>query len=430
MTDLATLGTHRFIDKDPQMNKIDEESLLAYLTAVCEEIAVGRYKKAKELFDLTKEGEHSALVRRIAEAFGMMLVKVEAREYHLEEINKKLRKAQVELAAAKERLAEENVNLKLNLREKFSPSAILGTSEGMKRLLGMIERVCAISSNVLITGETGTGKELVAKAIHYNSIRADKPFVAVNCSAIPEQIFESEIFGIEKGVATGVDKRMGKMEQAHGGTLFLDEIGDMPASCQAKMLRVLEEDRMERVGGRKPIAVDVRIIAATNKDLKSAVAEGGFRDDLFYRLNVVNLQIPPLRERREDIGLLAGHFLNQSAMKLGRQPMQLSPEAMETLTSYMWPGNVRELANEIERAVILAPCRMITLDDFSEEVRCRSRSREIARTKEPALSVKHNEVELIGRALADTGGNRTKAAQLLGISREGLRKKMKRYGMI
>lgn len=226
------------------MKKIDEKKLFTELAAVCEEIAKGRYKEAKQLFELTIEEKYPPLIARLAEAFGMMMVKVEAREYRLEGVIENLRNVQKELAASKERLAEENVNLRWNLREKFSPSGILGTSKGMGTLLSIIEKVSHVSSNVLITGETGTGKELVARAIHYNSRRADKPFVAINCSAVPAPIFESEIFGIEKGVATGVDKRMGKIEQAQGGTLFLDEIGDMPLACQAKMLRVIEENRV------------------------------------------------------------------------------------------------------------------------------------------------------------------------------------------
>lgn len=411
------------------MNNTDEKRLLGYLTAVCEEIADGRYKEARELFDLTRGDKYPELVARIAEAFGMMLVSVEAREYRLEQVNENLMQAQAELAAAMERLSTENVILKQNLRKQFSPSAIRGTSPGMKRLLGMIERISHISTNILISGETGTGKELVAKAIHYNSIRGDKPFVAINCSAIPEQIFESEIFGIEKGVATGVDKRIGKIEQAHEGTLFLDEIGDMPASCQAKMLRVLEEDRIERVGGRKPIPVDIRIIAASNKELKAAVERGEFRDDLFYRLNVINLRIPPLRERGEDIRLLASYFLNQCTMRLGRAPMQMSPEAMEKLLSYTWPGNVRELENEIERAAVLSPSRLITVDDLSEALRAHEECRENGRVQGSVMSVRENEMELIRNALADTNGNKTRAAQLLGISREGLRKKMMRHGI-
>ena len=407
------------------MKKLDERVLFTDLALVCEEIAKGRYKRAKQLFELTKEEKYPSLIARLAESFGMMMVKVEAREYHLEGVIENLRNAQKELAASRNKLAEENVNLRWNLREKFSPSGILGTSKGIGALLTMVEKVSHVSANVLITGETGTGKELVAKAIHYNSPRADKPFVAINCSAVPEPIFESEIFGIEKGVATGVDKRMGKIEQAQGGTLFLDEIADMPFACQAKMLRVIEEERVEPVGARKSIPVDVRILAATNKELRTEAEKGGFREDLFYRLHVINLHIPPLRERREDIRLLASHFLLEAVRRFGRDQMIFSPQAMEKLMAYSWPGNVRELRNEVERAVILAPSREISPDDLSQEVRA-DRS---AGPSEAGLSVRANEKELIRKALADSGGNRSEAARLLGISREGLRKKMKRYGI-
>ncbi len=401
------------------------DKLYTDLTVVCEEIARGRYDKARQLFELTKKGKYPRLISELAESFGMMMVKIEAREYHLEEVIENLKKVQKELASAKERLAKENVNLRQNLREKFSPSGILGNSKVIKTVLEVIEKVSHTSSTVLITGETGTGKELVAKAIHYNSIRSDKPFVAVNCSAVPESIFESEIFGIETGVATGVEKRIGKIEEAQGGTLFLDEIGDMPISCQAKMLRVLEEDRIERVGGRRSIPVDVRIVAASNKDLKTEVKRCAFRNDLFYRLNVVNLHIPPLRERKDDILLLANHFLRQSTRRLGRPDMQFSPEAMEVLTAYAWPGNVREMENEIERAAILASTQKITINDLSEGPRC---SGSEAPSK-VGLSVRTHEKELIKEALASTKGNKSEAARLLGVSREGLRKMMKRYEM-
>ncbi len=406
--------------------KTNQEKLFAHLASVSEAIAKGHYTKAKQLFELTKKGKYPPMVAKLAEAFGMMMVKVEAREFHLEELVDSLKKAQKELSEAKERLAKQNVNLRQNLREKFSPSDILGRSRAIRDILAKIEKMAHTSAGVLITGETGTGKELVAKALHYNGPRGDKPFIAINCSAVPEQIFESEIFGIEKGVATGVDKRIGKIEQAHEGTLFLDEIGDMPIACQAKMLRVIEEQRVERVGGRKAIPADVRIIAATNKTLKQEAESGRFRADLFYRLNILNLHIPPLRERRDDIQLLATHFLDMSVKKLGKQPMKFTPEAMHALTAYSWPGNVRELENEVERAVILAMGSTIGTEDLSEYLRANGGIRE----DQGGLSVKSNEKALIRKALADAGGNKSKAARLLDISREGLRKKMKRLGLV
>lgn len=403
----------------------NQERLFAHLAGVSDAIAKGHYTKAKQLFELTKKGKYPPMVAKLAEAFGMMMVKVEAREFHLEELVDSLKKAQKELSEAKERLAKQNVNLRQNLRDKFSPSDILGRSSAIRDILAKIEKMAHTSAGVLITGETGTGKELVAKALHYNSSRADKPFVAINCSAVPEQIFESEIFGIEKGVATGVDKRIGKIEQAHEGTLFLDEIGDMPIACQAKMLRAIEEQQVERVGGRKAIPVDVRIIAATNKELKQEAQEGRFRADLFYRLNILSLHVPPLRDRKNDVQLLATHFLDISAKKLGKQPMTFTPEAMHALTAHSWPGNVRELENEVERAVILAMGLTIGTEDLSEYLRAKGDTRD----DQGGLSVKGNEKALIRKALADADGNKSKAARLLDISREGLRKKMKRLGL-
>ncbi len=331
-----------------------------------------------------------------------------------------------ELRAAREMLSRENTNLKHNLRGKFSPTRILGSSRPMREIVEKVDKVSDIPVNVLITGETGTGKELIAKAIHYSGAFPGKPFVAINCSAIPETIFESEMFGIERGVATGVDKRTGKIEQADGGTLFLDEIGDMPPASQAKILRVIEERRVDRVGGREPVPVDIRIIAATNKDLKHEIGKGNFRGDLFYRLNVVNIHIPALRDRKEDIPLLLGYFLQQCTAKFGRPRMRFSPDAIEALRAYHWPGNVRELENEVERAMALAVSDVISLQDISEEiVNCGS-----CQIHGPqSLSVADAEKDHIRRVLSESDGNKSKASRLLGISREGLRKKMKRYGL-
>ncbi len=336
------------------------------------------------------------------------------------------RRLNMELTAAREMLAYENTNLKHNLRGKFSPTRILGSSRLMMEIVDKVGKVSDLPVNVLISGETGTGKELIAKAIHYNGASPGKPFVAINCSAIPETIFESEMFGIEKGVATGVDKRIGKIEQAGGGTLFLDEIGDMPLSSQAKILRVIEERRVDRVGGREPIPVDIRIIAATNKDLKHEIGKGNFRGDLFYRLNVVNIHIPALRERKEDIPLLLGYFLQQCTVKFGRPRMRFSPDVVEVLKGYHWPGNVRELENEVERAMALSVSDIICLQDISEDiVNCGS----CPVHEPPSMSVTDAEKGLIKRVLSEADGNKSKASRLLGISREGLRKKIKRFGL-
>jgi len=254
-----------------------------------------------ELFELTKAQLYSPLVAELAESFGMMTVRLEAREYLLEEVITDLKKIQQELAAAKEALARENVSLKHSLKRSLQPTPILGASTAILDLLKKIDRIADTPVNVLITGETGTDKELVARTIHDKSARRGRPFIALNCTAIPESIFESEIFGIEKGVATGVEKRIGKLEQAQGGTIFFDEVGDMPLAAQGKILRVIEDRQVERIGGRTSIPADVRILAATNRNLKERIAKGIFQVDHYYRLNVVNLHIPPLRERPEDI---------------------------------------------------------------------------------------------------------------------------------
>ncbi|MBM4276678.1 MAG: sigma-54-dependent Fis family transcriptional regulator [Deltaproteobacteria bacterium] len=406
-------------------NKLNEgNNLLKYLINLCEDLSKGRYTKVEELFEHTKEAKYPPVVTRLAEAFGMMMVKVEAREFRLEQVIDDLKKTKIDLSIAKERLSSENIQLKQTLRGRFTPTKILGTTPQVVKLLEEVEKVADTPINILITGETGTGKELIAKTIHYNSSRSEKPFIPVNCSAIPEPIFESEMFGIEKGVATGVEKRIGKIEQANGGTLLLDEIGDMSLSSQAKLLRVIEDYQLERVGGRKAIPVDIRIIGSTNKDLNKEVKKGDFRKDLFYRLNVVNLHLPPLRERKDDISLLANYFLEQCINKFGRKKMIFSSEVVEKFKDYPWPGNVRELENEVERAVALSYSDTIMVDHLSENVREFSIEE---RPEEKPTSMKEAEILLVRNTLEEFKGNKTKAARILGLSREGLRKKMKRY---
>ncbi len=341
----------------------------------------------------------------------------------------KLQEKNKELADVKEIIANENINLKQNLRQKFSPKKILGISGQVKNLLDKIDKIADISSNVLITGESGTGKELAAKAIHYSSARAEKPFIAVNCSAIPESIFESELFGIEKGVATGVDKRRGRVLDAAQGTLFLDEIGDMPLSGQAKVLRMIQDREVVPVGGSKAVPFDVRIIAATNKDLKKEIAEGNFRKDLFYRLNVINLNMPSLRDRIEDIAVLANYFLKNNAVKLERTNIKFTADALEALTNYDWPGNIRELENEIERAVALNISGIIALGDLSDNIRKYSPLSDKAAEGEQTASIEENETILIRKALEKCRWNKSAASKMLGITREGLRKKMIRLGI-
>ncbi len=312
-------------------------------------------------------------------------------------------------------------------------SNIIGTSPRIQEITRLIEKVSDSPLNVLITGESGTGKELAARTIHTNSSRFDKPFIAINCAALPESLFESELFGIEKGVATGVERRAGKIETASGGTLFLDEIGDMSLSAQAKLLRVLQERKLERIGGRSTIEVDVRVIAATNKDLKSEIKKGNFREDLYYRLNAVHINMPPLREIKEDVPLLAQHFLNSFVNELGRDSMHLSPEAMDCLVKYDWPGNVRELENEIKRAAILVDSDVIEESDLSDNVRGIEGTLQRAPAEESTRflrgTVEEIEIRKIKEVLEKCGGNKQRASEILGISRQGLLSKMKRYGL-
>jgi DNA-binding NtrC family response regulator len=307
---------------------------------------------------------------------------------------------------------------------------ILGASKRIRAVLKLIEQVKDSSVNVLITGESGTGKELVAKAIHYNGLRAQHPFVTLNSAALPENLVESELFGIEKGVATGVERRVGKFESAHGGTLFLNEIGDLSLPSQAKLLRVLQERVIERVGGRKEIPLDVRILAATNKSLEAEIKKGSFREDLYYRLKVIHIRMPALREIREDISLLAHYFLANFCCELGREPMSLAPQALNCLMNYSWPGNGRELENEMHRLVVSLPGKTIAQEDLSEAIR---NSSEGQSAEELKRSLKER-VAALGRrmileALQGCGQNKQRAAKALGLSCSGLIRRIRRYSI-
>ena len=410
---------------------MNHKDLIDRLITITEKIALGQYGEAKALFEMTKKGSYPPDINALAEAFGLMLVRVEAREFHLKQTIDHLKKVQAELQLAKEKLARENIGLRQSVYRHFSPKRIIGQSKAIVEVVEKALKLADMPVSVLITGETGTGKELIAKILHYNGIRRDKPFIAVNCTAIPDTLFESELFGIEKGVATGVDRRIGRIEQANGGTLFLDEIGDMPLMSQAKILRVLEERTVTRVGGSKSIPVDVRIIAATNKDLKKEVKEGRFREDLYFRINVVHIHIPPLRERKDDIPLLLNNFLRIYSQRYGRKNMRFSQEAMEILKKYSWPGNVRELENEVERLVALAPYDEIRPEDLSEDIRQGFSQDSVSVSPlSPPCSIAEMEKKLIFDTLKYTGNNKSEAAKILGISREGLRKKLQKYGLI
>jgi DNA-binding NtrC family response regulator len=295
----------------------------------------------------------------------------------------------------------------------------------MAHVLDTIKQVAPSRATVLISGESGTGKELVAHAIHRLSPRHGGPFVAVHCAALSPQLLESELFGHEKGAFTGAgERRIGRFEQASGGTLFLDEIGEIDAATQVKILRVLGERVFERVGGNKPLAADVRLLAATNRDLTKMVAEGNFREDLFFRLNVVQLHLPPLHDRREDIPLLAVHFLREAAKENDKPFRELTSEAMKCLASYDWPGNVRELRAAVEHGVVMAGGPKITLRDLPSGVR---RAAEAAPSGPLPLNLGETELSLIRRALGECRGNRTLAADKLGISRRTLHRKLREH---
>ncbi len=332
-------------------------------------------------------------------------------------------------------LEREVERLRDEVANKSELAGLLGASTAMRDVFRLLERAAEAQAAVLISGESGTGKELVARAIHERGPRAEGPFVAVNCAAIPEELLESELFGHEKGAFTGArERRIGRFEAASGGTLFLDEIAELAGPLQAKLLRALQEHTIDRVGGSEPIRVDVRVVAATNRDLRAAVQSGEFRADLYYRVNVLPIALPPLRERREDIGLLAARFLERGRKQLGRGPETLSAGAKQAFSHYTWPGNVRELENVIERAVALGDGREVGLDDLPHEVRHAARVQNLGEAVRAGAidlenAVAEFEAELIREALIATSGNQTRAAERLGITRRVLKLKIDRYGL-
>lgn len=332
------------------------------------------------------------------------------------------------------RLKEENRILKESLGKQFDMQNIIGRSTLMANLLETVAHVAPSEATVMITGESGTGKELIAGIIHYNSPRKTGPFVKINCAAITETLLESELFGHEKGSFTGADRRKeGRFYQAHGGSLFLDEVSEMSLTMQVKLLRVLQEREITRVGGDNVIKVDVRVISATNKNLQHLMEDGLFREDLFYRLNVVGLEIPPLRERRDDIPLLAQHFLEMFAAKNRKEIKGFTPRAMDQLIRYDWPGNVRELMNAVERGVVLARTHYLDTQDLIIVSNISPQPFEDIpgfEEKDPNLSLEAIERDTILRALEVTSGNKSEAARRLGITRKTLHKKLKKYGVM
>lgn len=331
-------------------------------------------------------------------------------------------------AEERERLKKENLRLKESQEKKYNFGNIIAKSKEMLGVFELINKVKDYNTTILLTGESGTGKELVARAIHYNGIRKDKHFVAVNCGAIPETLIESELFGHVKGAFTdAVKTKTGLFEEADKGTIFLDEIAELPKDLQVKLLRVLQEGELRKVGDTKSIRIDVRVIAATARNISEEIRKGNFREDLFYRLNVVNINLPPLRERKGDIPILAGHFLKIYSDKFGKPIKGIDKEAMDAISSYQWPGNVRELENVMERAVILEDADVITQKSLpffkTPDTRHQTQGLSIKKAEEAI------EKELIKKALDATGGNKTKAAELLEISHRALLYKIKGYGV-
>jgi len=345
----------------------------------------------------------------------------------LKDKNIKLEEAYRELAKTHKRVVQEYVDLKNQLEEQYQ---IVGESSEIKKVIADAIKVADSKATVLIKGESGTGKELIARLIHKSGSCKDKPFVVVNCGAIPETLMEAELFGHEKGAFTGaLFRKIGLFETAHGGTIFLDEIGEMSQAMQVKFLRVLQEGTLNRIGSAKPTTVDVRVISATNKDLEKMIGEGAFREDLFYRINIVQLRIPPLRERRKDIKVLAKHFLDKFSAERGIREMQFSSEAMKDILSYDWPGNVRELENAIERAVVMGESTKIMGDDLPirKTVGELEEGIEVGMTLKEAQDVFRK--EFVKRTLTYTHGNRKKAAEMMGIQRTYISKLINEFDL-
>ncbi len=338
-------------------------------------------------------------------------------------------------AEERERLRKENELLRKEVKKEYSFDNIISKNEKMQNIFEVIKKVAPYKSTILITGESGTGKELIARALHYHSDRSQSPFIPVNCGAIPENLLESELFGHVKGAFTdAIRTKKGLFEEADGGSLFLDEIGELPPQLQVKLLRVLQDGEIRRVGESKSIQIDVRIITATAKDLTKEVSEGRFREDLFYRLNVLPITIPPLRERKEDISLLVTHFINKYSQSMGKKVAGISTKALDTLINYRWFGNVRELENTIERAIVLTEGERIEFENLPIEIQNFQDSMQPEPLAEEEYSIKKAsrflEMNLIRKALKKTKGNHTHAAKILEISHRALLYKIKEYQIV
>ncbi|WP_211436266.1 sigma-54 interaction domain-containing protein [Candidatus Kuenenia stuttgartensis] len=346
----------------------------------------------------------------------------------LKPININHLRAEINKLVEKQNLVRNNILLQKQLDEKYGLTGIIGNSASMQKVLTMVNQISGTNATVLITGESGTGKELIAKTIHNNSLRKHNPLVILNSAAIPENILESELFGHEKGSFTGaLYQRKGKFEYAHRGTFFLDEIGDMPLSAQAKLLRVLEDGMITRIGSNESIEVDVRLIAATNQELGNLIKEGKFREDLYFRLNVIRIKLPPLRERLEDIPLLLDAFIREFSRLYSKEILQITPEARKILLRYQWPGNIRELKNCIESMVVITTKKYLDVEDLPDHIEKKSDEMPVSHGLMAGMTMEDAEIELIKCTLASVGGNREEAARMLGIGERTLYRKLDLY---
>ncbi|HLK18846.1 MAG TPA: sigma-54 dependent transcriptional regulator [Bryobacteraceae bacterium] len=327
-------------------------------------------------------------------------------------------------------LRDENRELRAELNQRYQFDNIVGRSEAMREIFSTVTRVAPTRATVLLCGESGVGKDMIARAIHHHSPRADRPFVKINCTALPENLMESELFGYEKGAFTGANvAKPGKFEQADTGTVFLDEIGDVPASVQVKLLRILQEREFERLGSNKVKHIDVRVLAATNVDLRAALEQGTFREDLYYRLNVLPINIPPLRERKEDIPYLAGHFVKKLSKDLGSPVQSISDAAMQRLLDYHWPGNVRELENVLERSMVLANGSVLEAGDIKLDTAPSARFSVADNFLPEGTTLDQYEQSIIREALKRANGNKSQAARMLGLTRNALRYRLSQMGL-
>ena len=405
---------------------------------VLTDLSLGRGADGMAVLRASKEARPEAPVIMItahgSEKVAVSAMKAGADDYVPKPFDNDEIRLVVRRALERTRLEREHRLLLDQIQRDYGFGSLVGSGAAMKRVFETIRKVAETDLTVLIRGESGTGKELVAQALHHRSSRAERPFVAVNCAAISKELVESELFGHEKGAFTGADaRRIGRFESADGGTIFLDEIGDMPGDTQAKVLRVLQERSFERVGGRSPIAVDVRVVAATHRDLEHEVAEGTFRQDLYYRLKVVQLELPPLRDRLEDVPALADRFLDQIAKRLGRDKMPVNEDALRRLSSHSWPGNVRELRNVVEQAAVLASGDSITVDDLQLDGTGAAPADVLADglsfNEAKKRAVEGFERTFLLAALERHDGNVSRTAEAIGIARQSLQQKMKELGL-